>query len=137
MHCDVFISYDGTDAVHCDRLRHTLEHELRLSVFADRMDLEPEPGATPAVGDRLRGRGATFVVMTASARDRAWVARAVELASERHHRVVPVVFDDEGARLAITDPGLRSQRFLDGRRSDEDLVFALWRCLYASLTTAA
>lgn len=139
MTSDVFISYDGADAGECDRLRRLLEQELRLSVFVQRMDGAVDDGsaASVIVGERLRGRGATFVVLTRHALRSEWLPRAIELAHGRHHRAVPVAFDDVSLRHATTDPDLARHRPVDARRSDQDLVFGLWRCLYATLTVAA
>lgn len=136
MRWDVFISHEAADERHCERLRRLLEHELRLSVFVDVMDALPHDDLTATVNDRLRGRGATFVILTRHAPDSPWINRAIGLARARHHRVVPVVFDDAGALHALTHPSL-SHRFVEARCSDHELVCGLWRCLYASLTTAA
>lgn len=135
MRWDVFISHDAADERHGDRLRRLLEDELRLSVLIDVEGTVPHEDLTATVSDRLRGRGATFVVMTGHARASAWIARAIGLARARHHRVVPVVFDDAGALHVLEHPTL-THRFVDGRGSDDELVCALWRCLYASLLTA-
>ncbi len=134
---DVFISNEPEDLRHAARLRHLLEQELRLTVFVDGIDPTPTGSFADAVRQRLRGRGVTFVIVSRHARDADCVGRAIALARLRRHRVVPVVFDDAGAACAVADLRLAGRRFLDGRRSEIDLRFAVWRCLYASLTSAA
>lgn len=137
MRWDVFISHDPDDAGAAARLRYLLDEELRLNVMVEAADAAPADDEAAMVGERLRGRGATFAVMTRHGDRAAWLAATVARARARGHRLIAVAFDDAGALHAVVDPDLNRHHFLDARCSDADLIFALWRCLYASLMIAA
>jgi hypothetical protein len=139
MRSDVFLSHDPADARHGERVHRLLERELQLTVTIDPAAAPPADGEdlSATVGDRLRGRGVTFVVATRHTAGTAWFAHAIARARARRHRLIAIAFDRDGALLAVSDRSLNRHHFLDGRCGDADLMFALWRCLYASLLIAA